>query len=703
MIVRILRIPIDIILLTFHFTKGILWLLNYGIKSFLNFPQSDSFPYRCFSEKTKSGHNACLPGSKYANPLTFKLLCPDCKRIRQSNVETYCLTTLLTKHNYWRPALPRLFFVGVFLLGIWACIGFGLYQSVRLFLPAHVKHALRSKLFFILPDKDPGIVKAISSRDKQKSNEFFDKANALAKSKNYQEAILEYRNAIKYNPLNSEAYFALGSGLLMLNRDIEAMDAFKRCVQLDTKNWRAHKHLGVLYVAHGKNDKARDHANSILQIRDDLADAYLILGACNHESGEPRPAVVEAINKAKALLHSAPEEYETDTYIFGGNLCYVIKKFETAEYMYRTALELDSTLIDARIGLATLSSANKDFDQARTELDHILTNDPDNVKALACAAEINVQEGNIPKALASFERILELKPENNNIRIRQAQLLLATGNGNDAYKKLHHVLQQNPKNTKALIVLANLYMGKKLYAKAIECAQGVVDKNRQNVHANGVLIKAYLAQKDYDKAIDLIEEMKKIYPKNFDLTVMCALANQELGNVSSAIVLFREATEIKADSLAPYISLGGLYYQNNQLELAISSYEKALSLSPEHPTVSNNLAMLLLETDGGVERALKLAKQLKERYPENPYIDDTLGWAYYHHGDFDKAKKFLKLAIQKRPESAVAQYHLAKTFFKQKNFADAHKALTNAFNISKEFPDIDDARVLLTEIEKKLK
>ena len=699
---RILRIPIDILLLTFHYIKGTLWLLNYSIKSFLNLPQIDAFPYGCFTVKTDSGHNACLPGKKYGNSLIFKALCPDCKRVDSKGVGTYCLTTLLTKKNYWRPSLFRLFGIGFFLVVFWTCVGFNIYLGLKILLPSHLKLAIRSKLGVIVQERGFEVTQTISDKDRLKSRKFLANANALMASGSFEEAILEFRNAIKFNSLNSSAFFALGECFSKLNRNVEAIDLFQQCVALDTKNWKAYKHLGILYLKQGETKEALKQAELLLKVRPNLADAYLIIGACRHKSGDAIEAVIKPVNRAKFILQDSSKEYQADTYLFAGNLCYLIKDFDTSTYMYGRVLDLEPMNVEARIGLATLFNAKAEFDLAEAELDQILANDPENIKALSGLAEIDVLKGNIQTAIESLERILKMKPENTAIRLRQALLLVATGKSNDAYKKLKQILKQNPKHTEALITLANMYGNKELYDQAVEYAQKVLEADHENIHANLIIIKAYLAQMDYDKAILLIEKIQQIFPKNYDLTLMSAFSHQQLGNDEIAMALFCEATEIKPNLLTPYLNLGGLYYENGQIDLAISSYEKALAISPDHPTASNNLAMLLLKNKRDVERALAIAKHLKERYPGNPYIDDTLGWAYYHMGDHDKAMELLKLAAEKRPNSSSIQYHLAATLFAQGNLNGANTALTNAFNISQDFPGIVEAKKLLTQIRENL-
>ena len=673
--------------------------MNYAIKSVLNFTQTESFPYKCFTEKTPSGQHACLPGKKYGSGLIFKSLCPDCRRVRVDGIETTCLATILSKHHYWKPSLFRLLCVGVFLTAFWGLIGFSFYHGLKTFLPHHIKHAIRMKLNVILPQKNQNVAEDISEKDRQKSITFLDSANALMKLDNPQEAILEYRNSIKHNPLNSSAFFGLGECLLKTKRNHEAIDAFKHCVKLDNRNWKALRQLSVLYARYGQFEQARKHAEQLLSIKPNSADAHLVMAACLNRNGNIATAL-EKIDEAQKLLAISPEAYRIDSYLFAAQLCYQMKEYTTSETMYRQALKFDNNLVDARISLATLAGIKANFKQAEAELDKVFRQDPTSTNALLCRAEINVLEGKVQEAMKTLEKAAEIAPENDKIAIRQAELLIGSGNSNEGYKKLQRIMTRSPKNARALVVLANMYISKKLYAQAIEYAEAALKVDPKNGQASMALIKARLAQMEYEEAIDLIETTLKMYPKNFDLILLSAMAHHKLGKKTKATELFLEAAEIKPTSITPYINLGGIYYENNELELAVSNYKKVLEISPDHPIASNNLAMLLLKSQDGLEQALLLAKQLKKRYPENPFIDDTLGWAYYHAGDYEKALELLTAASNRRSNSPTIQFHLAMTLFKHGNIDGAHQALLDAFAIAKEFPEAAEAEKLLIRLER---
>jgi tetratricopeptide (TPR) repeat protein len=58
-------------------------------------------------------------------------------------------------------------------------------------------------------------------------------------------------------------------------------------------------------------------------------------------------------------------------------------------------------------------------------------------------------------------------------------------------------------------------------------------------------------------------------------------------------------------------------------------YERVVSLNPRAAVASNNLAYMYAEDSSNLDQALNLAQAAKAAIPNDPDVDDTLGWVYY--------------------------------------------------------------------------
>ena len=74
--------------------------------------------------------------------------------------------------------------------------------------------------------------------------------------------------------------------------------------------------------------------------------------------------------------------------------------------------------------------------------------------------------------------------------------------------------------------------------------------------------------------------------------------------------------------------------QNGQLEKAIESYQEALLISPDYPTLHNNIGNAFKEL-GEIERAVKCFKKAIEINPDFPDSHNNLGDALRELNQFD--------------------------------------------------------------------
>ena len=68
--------------------------------------------------------------------------------------------------------------------------------------------------------------------------------------------------------------------------------------------------------------------------------------------------------------------------------------------------------------------------------------------------------------------------------------------------------------------------------------------------------------------------------------------------------------------------------QGNRDE-ARKSYEATVNGPGNAPIAANNLAFIYAEQGTNLDVALQLATDAKQRLPNDPSVDDPLGWIYY--------------------------------------------------------------------------
>ncbi|WP_152662650.1 tetratricopeptide repeat protein [Devosia soli] len=113
-----------------------------------------------------------------------------------------------------------------------------------------------------------------------------------------------------------------------------------------------------------------------------------------------------------------------------------------------------------------------------------------------------------------------------------------------------------------------------------------------------------------------------------------------------------------------YYVRGIAYERAKQWPKAEADFLKALDLSPDQPSVLNYLGYSWIDMDMNLERALGMIEQAVDAQPQDGYIVDSLGWAFYKLGRIDEAVETLERAVMLLPNDAEINDHLGDAYWK---------------------------------------
>jgi tetratricopeptide (TPR) repeat protein len=111
-----------------------------------------------------------------------------------------------------------------------------------------------------------------------------------------------------------------------------------------------------------------------------------------------------------------------------------------------------------------------------------------------------------------------------------------------------------------------------------------------------------------------------------------------------AIAQYQKIIELRPTAQI-YTLLGMLEDSRGRSGEAESAYRKALEIAPDTAIAANNLAWLLVERQGNLDEALRLATGVVSKNPAVAGFYDTLGWIYLKKGLSSPAVEQLKRAV----------------------------------------------------------
>ena len=180
----------------------------------------------------------------------------------------------------------------------------------------------------------------------------------------------------------------------------------------------------------------------------------------------------------------------------------------------------------------------------------------------------------------------------------------------------------------------------------------IISKTRNQKEALNYITSKFKKIKDPNKKF--IFDIANFYKnsKEFD---------QAIKYYSLIINLLTKNDEIKSDLL---YRRGSSYERLKNYSNADKDLLHSLEITPDDAYVLNYLAYSWLERDYRIEEAIEMLEKAYSLEKNDPYIIDSIGWAYYIINDFIKAENFLKRAVELMPDDPVVNDHYGDILWK---------------------------------------
>lgn len=160
------------------------------------------------------------------------------------------------------------------------------------------------------------------------------------------------------------------------------------------------------------------------------------------------------------------------------------------------------------------------------------------------------------------------------------------------------------------------------------------------------------AVESFQKALD--QSVGRVGAQEIDVCYYKALAQYKAGDIEGAIETYSGLVDYDEKNWEVYYLRGSAYLQNEQGELGLKDYDKAVSLNGEdfelYAHIYENLAAAGYEEKGQeyLESALKLKASTAEGYA-------GLGYVYFLKEDYANAEKYLQQAVDEKYDKALLE------------------------------------------------
>jgi tetratricopeptide (TPR) repeat protein len=120
-----------------------------------------------------------------------------------------------------------------------------------------------------------------------------------------------------------------------------------------------------------------------------------------------------------------------------------------------------------------------------------------------------------------------------------------------------------------------------------------------------------------------------------------------------------------------YYRQGIAYERTKQWPKAEAAFKQSLKLFPDHPSVLNYLGYTWVDMDINLQEGLDMIRKAVSLQPNDGYMVDSLGWAYFKLNRIEESVLELERAVELRPGDPTINDHLGDAYWKAKRKLEA--------------------------------
>jgi len=543
------------------------------------------------------------------------------------------------------------------------------------------------------------------SGDLTKATEFFEKVNELVPNNasihtslglarlamgDREHGLAELELASDLDDKSPRAGILLVMAHMRANNFGKALAELDDLLKKDAKNPLFYNLKGIALLGNKEVVKARESFNQAVAIQSDFFPAISNLARLDLQ--EQKPEVAKS--RFEALLKRDDKNIQAMNALASlalsqGNTAESTRWFELSANKNPNVLEPSLQLGAHYLGI--------DDKQKALLLARKLTGTyPNDARVFELLGRVQLAQDNLAEALSSFERLASILPESPVAQQQIAMIHLALKDYSAANNVLRKALFINPDYVDAKALMVRSAMQENKVDEALLLSQKI-QKDHANLHLGHELEgdiwmhqkKPELATKAYDKALAITQSASLIIKAHGALSLA--------GDTKNAQAKITQWLEKNPDDAVTRLYLANDYLGRQQYDNAAKEYEIVLQKNPQHVMSLNNLAWLYQQKKDA--RALEVAEKASQLAPQNPAIQDTFAWILVEKGEIGRALPILEKAASQLTENNSVQYHYAYALVKAGKQSEAGQILGRITAANTAFPEIEDAKALLKQIQ----
>ena len=457
---------------------------------------------------------------------------------------------------------------------------------------------------------------------------------------------------IELRPDASESHYFLAQYYAEMNWPQQALEHFKRAADLEPDNMTYLETLASAYINENRYADATavvEHMTEVDKGRDELLEMLYRL-YIQEKDYEKAIGVLDRmeVNDGKSERTSLAK---SRLYVEMGN-------HEQALNEVRMLAEQYPNDMDYRTIYANTLMLNDREDEAFDELRHVLSEEPNNVRAQLVLRNLYVRQENA-EAADSVTHAMLINPQTpSEDKINQLrQIIMDTeqtgGDSTMVVTLFDEVLDTDvPDVDIAELKAAYMDLKKMPAADVAQAFEDVLLIAPDRASSRLFLVQSAWERKDYGKIVSLCQAARQYNPEEMAFYYYQGMAYYIQHDTDHALDAFQNGLNVISDTSNPaivsdfYAVMGDLLHQKGRTREAFEAYDSCLQWKDDNVGCLNNYAYFLSLRGEQLDKAEQMSYRTVKAEPENPTYLDTYAWILFVEGRYSEARVYIDQALQ---------------------------------------------------------
>lgn len=333
-------------------------------------------------------------------------------------------------------------------------------------------------------------------------------AHLLEVLEDYDTAAYHLEEAVTIKPDNQKTWKTLGQLYIKNKQNNQAIEAFSKALELDTKDPEILLFLAQAYRVAGEIQEALDCIQKSQDMNVEPEKAMLLRGEISRDLGN----LNDAVDYSKRAIKANPNYL--DAYIFLVQVLRIAGKSNEAIATIESAINSLGANQELMIEKAKIVHSFRGSKEVLPLLQGMAAQYPKNDKILNMLAKVQAEMGDLQNAERYAIESLKLQPRQPDLNTFVGKLLRNSGQLDKAVYHFSQAVEQTRNDVDPVIELAQTHQDQRAYEKALEAFQLAIQISPRDVRAYIGSAAIYRESKEYNRAEEMLRRAAEIDPSN---------------------------------------------------------------------------------------------------------------------------------------------------------------------------------------------